>query len=106
MSVRSTDSNKGLYITRGVPVWGLITAIGTVILYAVLSWAQLQAQGTLITTISTQMGEIIRSLSANNLKDLEHDLKIGALTNQVNSLASRLSSIEANLPRHSEKDNK
>ncbi|RZJ12083.1 MAG: hypothetical protein EOP39_04660 [Rubrivivax sp.] len=96
MSYRETD-RMGLdplatrvTIDRKIPLWGMLTVAGAIIVQAILLWngQQLQAQrlddyGAKIVALTVEVKELNNQLSAKGSKDNEQDLRLNEYSRRL-----------------------
>lgn len=80
-------------ITREIPLWGIVSVLGTLAIQAVMIWAGQREHGHALTEMAARLAEQtkqIQVLSARvedkNLKDTEHDLKIADHERRLSTL--------------------
>lgn len=73
-------------IVREVPLWGLVTALALIAGQAISMFITQARQGdaqvalaTQITAQTEQIKHLAQAVTSNNLKDMEHDMKIQQL---------------------------
>lgn len=107
MDHRSSDGPEmNVPITRALPLWGILSALGTgavglitmgIVLYTTVERNGERQQQTAaitqekLTDLSTKVGALTSSLNSKDLKDQEHDFKI-------NDHERRITLIEAAKP--------
>jgi predicted RND superfamily exporter protein len=90
MQHHRADDVTPVKITREIPLWGLVSAIGlfaaqaVALYYGQIALTKTQTEQTeSIKQLTAEVKSLSNSIQANNVKDVEHDLKLNDLERRV-----------------------
>lgn len=102
----SDDIDLGVKVNRVVPLWSIVVVVGALIGNGIQSYyngiEQSKSQVKLeaaVNSLTQKVDTYATNQNAQNLKDAEHDLKIGYINDQIANMRQRMNNIESLLPR-------
>lgn len=87
------DDPAGIKIDRTLPLWGILTCVGSFVIQAVLMWnaqtlqaAEIHHQSEQIQELAKQVSRLSEKFEAKEGVDRDQDLRIGEISRRVSVL--------------------
>lgn len=101
---RQTDHSDVIRVSRVIPLWGIVTALGIFAANAASMYYGQLSQGEKLISLqanTVQMNSKLDTITSTqnkaDLKDLEHDYKLSSQYAQITALTARMVDIESTL---------
>jgi hypothetical protein len=91
------EDPDGIVIDRKIPLWGILSVVGTLLVQAILMWnssniqaAEMRHQSEQIQDLVVQVKAMTTQMATKDGVDIGQDIRIGELGHRVDSLEARI----------------
>lgn len=97
MTHRESDTAP-LKITREIPLWGIVTLVGTVAVASISFYIKLDKLIDVTGELAQDVKVVIARQNAKDVKDTAQDEQLAAIRQQVTEHGARITSLESRRP--------